>query len=107
MKSRKRFKRTAAYIILSVCGFIMVFPFLWMVATSFKVGSEVYSMSLIPKHFSIANYKKILGASPFLLWFWNSFLVSGITTASVLISTLWSAMCFQSTISAEKNSYSS
>lgn len=85
MKSRKRFKRTAAYIILSVCGFIMVFPFLWMVATSFKVGSEIYSMSLIPKHFSIANYKKILGASPFLLWFWNSFLVSGITTASVLI----------------------
>ena len=85
MKRRKTIRLALVYIILTVCGFIMVFPFLWMLATSFKVGSEVYSLSLIPKNFSLENYKKILTTSPFLTWFWNSFLVSAITTLSVLI----------------------
>ena len=85
MKARKKTKQIIAYIILSVCGFIMIFPFLWMLATSFKTGAEVYSLSLWPKDFSLANYQKILSSSPFLLWFKNSFVIAGLTTMSVLI----------------------
>lgn len=85
MKKQRFTKNVIAYLVLSICGFVMVFPFLWMIATSFKVGAEVYSLSLIPKHFSLSNYIRILGTSPFLRWFANSFLVAGITTASVLL----------------------
>jgi len=85
MKAKQNLRKAIAYIILTVCGFIMVFPFLWMLSTSFKTGTDVYSLNLIPKEFSLANYQKILSSSPFMLWFKNSFIVAGITTLSVLI----------------------
>ena len=85
MKSRRIARKAIAYIVLSLFGIIMVFPFLWMIATSFKTGSEVYSISLMPQNFSLKNYTKILSGSPFGMWFANSFLVAGITTLSVLI----------------------
>ncbi len=85
MKKKKMFSQTVAYIILTICGIIMLFPFLWMFATSFKTGTEVYSLSLIPNEFSLQNYVNILTTSPFIRWFGNSLIVSGITTISVLI----------------------
>ena len=85
MKQQEKIQKILIYIALSIIGVVMVFPFLWMLSTSFKTGTEVYSLSLIPKHFSLNNYIEVLQGSNFPRWFMNSFIVAGATTASVLL----------------------
>jgi multiple sugar transport system permease protein len=79
-----RFKEGLFYLILTFGGLVIIFPFLWMLATSFKTGVDVYNMSLIPKVFSFQNYLHVIKSTNFLLWFKNSLIVAGGTTASVL-----------------------
>ncbi len=72
------------YVLLSIGGFIMIFPFLWMVLTSFKTGSDIYSFSVVPNPFVGTNYATVLGKTNFVRWFLNSLFIGVVTTASVL-----------------------
>lgn len=70
--------------VLLVLGLGMLFPFAWMIATSFKVGREVFNLSLFPKHPTIANYHKLLESSSFPRWFMNSLVCGFSVSLSVL-----------------------
>jgi multiple sugar transport system permease protein len=71
------------YVVLAVLGAAMIFPFLWMLATSFKPASDIYSFSLFPQRPTLDNYVTALTKFPFARWFGNSVLVAGLTTLSV------------------------
>ena len=85
MRFKKNVRMTLLYLAFVVIGVVMVFPFIWMIATSFKTGTDIYSLSLLPKKFTLDNYREVLAGSDFPRWFLNSFLVAGITTLSVLV----------------------
>ena len=85
MRLKKNVRMTLLYLAFVVIGVAMVFPFIWMIATSFKTGTDIYSLSLLPKKFTLDNYREVLAGSDFPRWFLNSFLVAGITTLSVLV----------------------
>jgi multiple sugar transport system permease protein len=72
------------YLVLLVGATLTVFPFLWMVATAFKPGSEIYSLAIIPAEPTLANFKQLFDDAPFAQWFFNSTLIASITTVSVL-----------------------
>ena len=40
--------KTALYIVLALLGVITVFPFVWMVLSSFKTNREILSMVQTP-----------------------------------------------------------
>ena len=80
---RRPVARVALYLILLAGGLMMVFPFVWMVVSSLKSASEIYTLSLVPPNPSLANYREVLNETPFIRWFANSLLVAGVTTASV------------------------
>jgi multiple sugar transport system permease protein len=73
----------ANYAALTLVGVVMVFPFLWMIATSFKQPSDIYTLSLLPTKPTLDNYVTALTGFPFARWFGNSLLVAGVTTLSV------------------------
>ncbi len=73
-----------SYIILSLIAILMIFPFAWMILTSFKPLSEVYNPTFFPKNPTIDNYKYILSSSSFPKWFVNSLIIAFSTTVSVL-----------------------
>jgi multiple sugar transport system permease protein len=73
----------AVYAALAAIGAVMVFPFLWMIATSFKHPADIYTLSLIPTQPTLDNYATALTQFPFARWFANSVLVAGATTLSV------------------------
>ncbi len=75
--------QAATYLVLLLGAVITVFPFLWMISTSLKPSHEIYTLSLIPENLTWGNYAKLFEAAPFHRWFFNSFVVAGITTASV------------------------
>ncbi len=63
------------HILLSIGAFMMVFPFLWMVLTSFKDISQAFLIppKWIPDPFVWSNYPASLQALPFGRAYFNSF----------------------------------
>ncbi len=72
------------YIILGILGLLMIFPFVWMIATSFKQPWDIYNLSIIPPQPTLNNYLRLIDNSNFPRWFLNSFIVSICVTLSVL-----------------------
>lgn len=83
MKNKTIFS-SLRFVILLILGILMIFPFVWMLATSFKQGADVYNLNLFPKNPSFKNYIRLLENSTFPRWFFNSMLVGFIVTLSVL-----------------------
>lgn len=73
----------AIYAILLVGGLGMVFPFVWMIASSLKLPADIYSLSLIPPRPTVANYRDVLEKTEYIRWFLNSLGIALVTTASV------------------------
>lgn len=98
-KTRKIIGRVIYHIIVIFIAFVMIYPLLWMVASSFKPANEIFNnaQSLIPKEFVTYNYSKgwkgFAGYS-FSTFFTNSFVISGIATLGALISSPFIAFGF-------------
>lgn len=80
-------------------GFIMLYPLLWMIASSFKPADEVFTTvtSLIPRHFTLDNYVQGwagFGGVSFSIFFRNSLLYSVAGTLLVVCSSTLSAYGF-------------
>ncbi len=94
-KQRKKVRgitnKTVYYILLSVFGITMVFPFLWMVSTSLKEPGDVstYPPEWIPNPVVLENYPKAWRAVPFGRAYINSTVVAvTVTLGQVFISSL-------------------
>ncbi|NUU77679.1 carbohydrate ABC transporter permease [Paenibacillus xylanilyticus] len=74
-----------SYILLTLGLGVMVFPFLWMISTSFKTLDEIYSLSLFPSRFTWENYATMFRETPFPAWMLNSLYIAVIATASVVV----------------------
>jgi len=76
----------AAYLLLGAFSVTMLFPFAWMLASSFKDSTEIFRMRFLPIEPTLDNYKYIFfsTSSKFPQWFVNSAIVAACTTVSVL-----------------------
>jgi ABC-type glycerol-3-phosphate transport system permease component len=66
-------------------------PFIWILSTSFKTRSEVFTKVpvLIPQEPTLASYQYVLTKTPALRYFLNSLIVAGGTTIlAILLTTL-------------------
>ena len=72
------------WALLLLGGVLMVMPFVYMLSTSLKQNAEVYELSLLPRSPTLANYRRLTGASGFPRWFLNSLVIAVLTTLSVL-----------------------
>jgi len=84
--------RAGLYLFLGVTSFIMVVPFVWVFLTSFKQSTEIVTETpqLLPTVWTLANYLKLPKVAPFVRFFINSIVVSGVST---LFIALGSAAC--------------
>lgn len=83
-------RRAVPYVVLGAGAFFAVYPFLWMIGTSFKSLPEatVPSLSLLPEQWLWRNYVETFQAAPFGRYFFNTFLVASIVTAAVVLTSL-------------------
>ncbi|WP_226037443.1 carbohydrate ABC transporter permease [Aquibacillus saliphilus] len=72
------------YILLIIGSVVMIFPFVWMLSTSFKAPMDIFNLSIFPESPTLANYIQIIEESMFIKWFLNSIIIALITTISVL-----------------------
>lgn len=80
---RKRMGQLVLMAVLLLGGLLMIFPFVWMISSSFKRPQDLYSLSLIPPVFTLDSYRTVLQDTEYIRWFANSLIIALITTASV------------------------
>jgi multiple sugar transport system permease protein len=83
-----------AYLLLSVGAVIMVLPFLWMIATSFKLPADQFTKTLIPDPITLKNFKELWSNLPFPRLMWNSFLLSALSVIGQLLTCSMGAFAF-------------
>lgn len=84
--------RSSLYLFLGFTSFLMVVPFVWVFLTSFKLSSEIVTETprLFPATWTLENYLKLPEVAPFLRFFLNSIIVSGVSTVFIALG---SAAC--------------
>ena len=73
-------------VILLLLGIITVYPFVWMLFSSFKVNKEIMALEqhLLPQVFTVENYINMNARFNFMRFFANSLLVTIVITLAVI-----------------------
>lgn len=81
--------RLVTHIFLIGICFIWMYPFLWMVASSFKTDSEFFEngLSIIPSSFNFSNITRAWETANFSQYFLNTLIITASVVLIVLIST--------------------
>lgn len=76
MKKKKLIADVLIFILLSLTAIIMLYPFIWMIFTSFKPKLHVYLTGLLPEVWDFSSYVQIWKEIPLLRGFLNTLLYS-------------------------------
>ena len=82
------FRNMPIHIILIAVSLLSIFPFIWLLSTSFKGGGEnifAYPPTIIPHDFTFANYTGVWHRVDLMRYFINSMIVAGGTVLLNLI----------------------
>ena len=99
LKSRRRktTKNVIVYIFLAIWAIMVLFPFYWMILTSFKSYSA-YTSEYIPKFFTLSptfqNYIDAFTAVPLAKYFLNTLIFTLATTGIMVVVTVLAAFAF-------------
>lgn len=76
--------RISFYSILTAVSLIMIVPFIWMINTSFKDSTKIFSFQFIPSPFRWENYVEVLKSTPFHLFYFNSIYIAVLVTIGTI-----------------------
>lgn len=89
-------RKAFIYLLLILGALIMVFPFIWMILTSFKTHAEAikFPPQFWPSHFSLDNFKEAFSMAPFGKYFLNSVIVMVLSVLTTTSTTILGAFAF-------------
>ncbi len=90
MKKKRRIKLTISYVLLMLIALACIYPALWIILSSFKVGDSLYSETLIPQKLTLQHYADLFRSQsdkdlPYVKWYWNTLKVA---VSSMVLGTL-------------------
>ena len=86
------------WVPLSVFLFVLLFPFYWMVVTTFKPNEELLSREGNPfwvRNPTLAHVKKLLFDTAYPEWLWNTMVVSVVSTLLSLACSVFAAYAIE------------
>ena len=96
-KVKENTRYTLIYVFLTIWGLLVLFPFYWMILTSFK-SYGAYNAEFIPQLFTLSptvqNYLDAFTAVPLADYLLNTLIFTMATTAIMLIVTVLAAFAF-------------
>jgi len=78
-------KKGLIYIVLILGSLIFAYPFIWMLFSTFKPDAEIGGIALLPVEWTVLNYELVFSRIPIIRGFFNSLIVTGAVTASVIL----------------------
>lgn len=76
MKAKKRLADIVLFVILALGSAVMLYPFIWMIFTSFKPKMHIYLAGLLPKVWDFSSYIQIWSEIPLARGFLNTLIYS-------------------------------
>lgn len=94
---KNKIVKSVTYFLLGIWAIVVLFPFYWMIITSFKSYSS-YNSEFIPKFFvtspTIENYISAFTEVPLFKYLLNTLIFTLVTTAIMLVVTVSAAFAF-------------
>ncbi|GIP34395.1 carbohydrate ABC transporter permease [Paenibacillus sp. J2TS4] len=86
----KGLKKSVNYVLAYVGGLLTLFPFLWMVSTSFKNQQEALTsgLDIIPEALNWSNYINAFEKASLLRYLYNSLFITVTSTLGVVVTSL-------------------
>lgn len=100
LHSREDYKNLALRLLITLLvgsfALLCIFPFIWMLSTSFKFEVDVmeFPVRVIPKRWNIENYLHVWTRSDFPLYYLNTMKVAAITILGQVVITAMAAYAF-------------
>jgi len=97
MKRKARVSTVILYVILIFLAIMMIYPFVWSVTASFKTSRQIYGgnpLDLIPRPFTLNNYKRVLELLPFGRFLLNSMLLATVVPVISIVLASMAAYAF-------------
>jgi multiple sugar transport system permease protein len=87
-KTKLKFKKTLSHICLIIASFFFIIPFIWMVSTSLKPITQVFSYppEWMPKPFQWSNYLDAMEYIPFFTYLNNTVVITLLSTLGVVLT---------------------
>ena len=85
-KPRTILGQVALWIVLIGLAVAFLYPFVWLLAATFKPRGDVFDNALIPIHFIWENYAEVWRQLPLLAWLGNSIYIALLAAGLVTIS---------------------
>ena len=92
--SKKKLKNITIFLLLTLLAVFFIIPFLWILSTSLKPESAVFSYQWLPEIWKFDNYLKVFEKIPFLPYLKNSVVISLITIIGTVLSSSIVAYAF-------------
>lgn len=82
---------TLSYIVLTVIAICCIYPALWVLISSIRPGTSLYSASFFPKSFTLSHYTELFSSKVFLYgrWYMNTLKIA---VLSMIFSTVLSTI---------------
>lgn len=74
MKRKVNWGRVVLHVLLLLGSFVMIFPFIWMILTSFKTQAQTILIPpiILPPQWNFDNYREVLRTLPFGKMYYNT-----------------------------------
>lgn len=86
MNTKISIKKILLYVALSIAALTFIYPFIWMIGASLAPAHEIGTMTLLPQHPGLGNFKSMIAKIPIGRSLLNSLLVAVTTTTLVIIT---------------------
>ena len=85
---RSRRSALLLQVVLFATSLVMVFPILWVFLTSFKTSADIIrtTPTLLPERWTLENYASLTETAPFVRFFINSVIISGVSTIFIIVT---------------------
>lgn len=79
--------KVLGWAVLGFAAAFVIFPFIWMVSTSFKTDRDIFALpgQILPANWSLFGYQDIWERLPFAQLFINSVIFAGVSTVLCLL----------------------
>lgn len=93
---RRPWEKLLAYVVLSITGFVMVFPFIYMVLSSLKPSTEVVQVppTLWPSEIRWSNYVEVLNIVPLGTQLINTVIVTALVVLGWVVTSVLAGYAF-------------
>ncbi len=92
----KTSSKTIRFILLAIFAFAMFIPFYWLIISSFKTESEIFTVPVkwLPDSLYLGNYINAFTAAPFHIYYFNSIKICVIRILGCLFVSSLTAFAF-------------